>query len=464
MTDRFKNYATDVRELVLDFEEMLRSGSRHYFDVDQMETIIDFYLETSDIEGVDRSVDYAEVLFPDSNEIRLRRAHQLCAHERYDECYDILRRLERLEPDNTDVLYALGTLYSVREQHRKAIQYYQMASADGYALYTVYGNIGDEYVRMDRCREAISYYKKALEDNPSDERSIYNLAGCYEQEMMDAQCVSYFNAFVERHPYSKFGWHVLGTAYQNQELYEKAIESFDYALTIDNTLYDCYLDKADCYRALGDYGAATATLREAPPHVDDKSGVNHQIATLFMEQRNFVTAAIYLREALKDDPSMGDLWTALAICYSEMGEFEPAESTIQHALDINSNEPAYLVEAARIYARFGHSDEAEQMFEQAVRLVDDNDDYWTDYADFLMNMKRYDDAIDVLNRGLKNAAEPFYFNERLAVCYFMTGQRNYLFNAIRSCMSESKELTLGILDACPAMHDDIDVMNLLSSN
>ena len=122
-TDRFKNYEEDVKQLVLDFESMDKRGNSRFYDVDQIETIIDFYLDTADSEMLEKSVRYGERLFPASNEIRLRRAHLLCFKERYNEALGILKQLLRIEPDDTDVLYALGVVYSALEQPRKAIQY-----------------------------------------------------------------------------------------------------------------------------------------------------------------------------------------------------------------------------------------------------------------------------------------------------------------------------------------------------
>ena len=177
-TDRFKNYQEDVKQLVLNFEAMQRRGDSRYFDVDQLETIIDFYLETSDEDMLEKSVRYGEKLFPTSNEIRLRRVHLLCFKEKFREAYNLLKQLEKVEPDDTDVLYALGVVYSALEQPRKAIQYYHKAAADGYELGTIYSNIADEYVKMDQREEARNYYRKALKIKPEDERSLYELANC----------------------------------------------------------------------------------------------------------------------------------------------------------------------------------------------------------------------------------------------------------------------------------------------
>lgn len=74
--DRFSNFDSDVRTLVLAFEEQNVQGAR-FFDVDELAIVADYYLEVNDVEGLAAAVAYGERLFPTSNEIKLRRAHLL---------------------------------------------------------------------------------------------------------------------------------------------------------------------------------------------------------------------------------------------------------------------------------------------------------------------------------------------------------------------------------------------------
>ena len=84
--DRFKGYDPDVRQLVLRFEQQ-RDGHNVFFDVDQLEIIIDYYLEVYDIEGLQSAVQYAESLFPLSDSIRMRRANLYSVQGRYKEAF-----------------------------------------------------------------------------------------------------------------------------------------------------------------------------------------------------------------------------------------------------------------------------------------------------------------------------------------------------------------------------------------
>ena len=79
--DRFKNFGSDVRDLVLSFEQ--QPQSRPFFDVEQLEIIADYYLEVADVEGLESAVRYGEQLFPSNSEILLRRAHLLSVTGEY---------------------------------------------------------------------------------------------------------------------------------------------------------------------------------------------------------------------------------------------------------------------------------------------------------------------------------------------------------------------------------------------
>lgn len=443
--DRFKGYDDEVRQLVTRFEEGQQQDSHPYFDPDEMELIIDFYLDAldnttrrntlpADTRRLERAVAYAERLFPSASGIRLRKAHLYSIQGRYDHAMRILQELERLEPDNTDVQYALGTVYSALDQPRKAIQYYMQAARDGYQLGIIYGNMGDEYYRMGRLEDALRYYKKAVARNAEEERSLHNLEATYDELNMNGEAIDFFQHFVRQNPYSRVGWFCLGRSFmgyadrhENDNLsYRKAIEAFRYTLTIDSRYFDAYVLIAECQQATHDSMAAVATLRESLDCADDTANVLFSIATIYMSQANFQTASIYLKQATERDPYFSEAWLKLAECYDHMG----------------------------------YSGDAEALYQRSLGMNEENDEFWLLYADFLIKNERHEEAIELLQRGIVNADYPHAFNLRLACCYFRTGQRNMLFNTLIDCVQNGDSME-EVLDYCPEMCDDAEVMNIL---
>lgn len=462
--DRFKNYEEDVKQLVLDFERMQRNGERRYFDLDEMEIIIDFYLDNYDGEMIEKSVLHGEYLFPASYEIKLRRAHLLCFKERFNEAHTLLKQIERVQPDDTDVLYAMGVVLSALDQPRKAIQYYTKAAADGYELGIIYGNIADEYVKMNRLSEARNYYRKALRLKPEDEHSLYELANCYENDGLIDKLVDYYQHFVEEHPYSKVGWFCLAEGYASNMLYEKAIDAYQYAIAIDADFYYAYNQMSWCHQALGDYKAAVDDLHDAVEHTEDKALVYYRIGDIFRFQGNSATAISYFRKATKEDPFYADAWHAMSTCYTMTMDFGEAVDCARKAISIEPESPIYLTTLALIYADNRDFDNADHYFQSAIPHYTDFEQGWIAYADYHIMRGNYDEAIDGLNKGVTNSEMAMEFYKRLALCYYMTGRRNMLFNAVRACIYDNPEGDKELLNYVPELETDLEVMNIIHSN
>lgn len=462
--DRFKNYEEKVKKLVLDFESMQKQGGSRFYDVDQMETIIDFYLDNADGDMLEKSVRYGERLFPTSNEMRLRRAHLLFFKEKYNEAYNLLKQLESIQPDDTDILYAIGVAHSALNQPRKAIQYYHKAAADGYELGTIYGNIADEYVKMEQRPEARNYYRKALRLNPDDEHSLYELANCYEDDGLIDKWINYYQRFVEEHPYSKVGWFCLGEAYTDAQLYEKAIDAYQYAIAIDADFYFAYTQMATCHQALGDYNSAVAALHDACDHTEDKALVLFRIGELFRQQNNLATAIIYFKKATNEDPYYGEAWHLMSTCYAMSQSYGSAIDAAERALKTDPESPVYLTTLALIYADSGDFDNADRLFDSAIPFYNDFEQGWLAYADYQIMLQDYDEAISALNKGLPDCEMVQEFNKRLAFCYYITGRRNMLFNAVRACIYDNPNGAKELLDYIPDLKQDIEVMNIILSH
>ena len=108
-------------------------------DVDELTVVADYYLEVRDVEGLEAAVSKGERIYPHNGDIRLRRAQLLGIKGAYGQALRILKQLEQEEPDNTDVFYSLGTLYSLTDNPQASIYYYLKAAADGYELGMIYG-------------------------------------------------------------------------------------------------------------------------------------------------------------------------------------------------------------------------------------------------------------------------------------------------------------------------------------
>ncbi len=461
--DRFKEYDNDVKQLVLNFEDAQRRGLHPYFDMAEMEIIIDFYLESADGDMLEKSVVYGEQLFPQANAMRLRRAHLLCTKECYSDAYAILCDLERMEPDNTDVLYALGAVCSALELPRKAIRYYQLASVDQYELDTIYCNISDEYFKLHQYKESRMYARKALKVNIECQRALYSLSEGFFHDGADDEAEHFFTHFVREHPYSQVAWYCLAMVYMDVSLFEKAIDALEYAIAIDQRYIRAYEQLSECYLQLNEIGKAAATLNEATAFADDKASLFSHIGDIYREHNNLNAAVAYYRKAVAEDMRYDEAWIKMALCYVGLDARGDAIEAVKKALHLNSNSPQILSHAAVVYALCADDTAAEELFQATSEAFPDFDLNWTLYADFLIERSRIEEALDVVSKGLGECADPLDLHIRQAYCFFVMGRRNLLFDAVRACLYDSHHGAKHLLDFCPGMGEDLDVMNVIDS-
>ncbi len=466
--ERFKNYDNEVRELVLAFENMRNMDMQRFFDVDQLEIIIDYYLEQMDVELLQYAVSYAEDLFPSNFEIRLRRAHMLCVQNDFKQALSLLNQLQEIDPDNTDVAYAMATVFSALDQPQRAIQCYLRAATDKFELGMIYGNIADEYVNLNDDAQAVHYYIKSLTENPNDERSVENLFFSFNamliKELNADHVIDFYIQFVKDHPYSLKGWFFLGSSYELLGLWEKAVDAFEFVIAIDSKYVDAYLQMSNCYMNMGNVDKAVAIIQEAI----EKNGKNEMLcihlASVYLESNNPYTAISYIKKAIDISPRNVLSWIILAESYDQLGDYSSAVFAIEQAQSIDPSTVAIASSAPEIYLHYGDGEKAETMYLESIKASSLKMGPILNYVDFLIERQRYDDAIEYLVLTLLNTDTPLPYNLKLAKCYFDTGRRNMLFNILRACKSDPGFSVDELFDMSPAMKDDLEIVEILSSD
>lgn len=425
--DRFKNYEPDLRDLVLAFEKQQDSYSR-FFDVDQIEIIADYYLESCDVEGLKAVVEYGEQLYPDNSAIRLRRTHLLSIQGDYTQALKLLKDLESCEPENTDVCYALANIYSMTDHSQEAVEYYLKAAADGYELDMIYGNIADEYYKLGMTADAVRYYRLSISVNPDEERSLYNLAYIWEEQGRAEKAVDFFNKHILDHPYSKGAWYALGCTYTWLSLYEKGADAFEYAVAIDKNHFNAYLGLSNCYRYMGDIPRAVGVLHDSLQCASDRPFVFHSMGRLYMEAGNPHAASAYFHDALKEDPSYAPAWNDLGRCCE------------------------YL----------GCDDEAAGYYRRAVILQPDVDEHWLCLTDLYIRLDRFSEAAALLESARAEVSDQFAFDSRLIYCYYKLGRRNRLFSLLNQNAVRYASFYRTLFALYPELSSDMEIVNQIN--
>lgn len=439
------DFDDEERQLVLDFENTVLRGGQQFFDVDEMEVIMDYYLEVNDLEPLQRAVEYAEQLYPRSTSVRLRRAHLLIAREQYEPALKIIRQLRREAPDDTDVAYSLGVAYGAIGEHEKAIELFHEAAADGWMLGRIYANIAEEYYHLQDFDEAIRYYKLALDTDSYDDSTLYNYVDTAIQSGAVEDAIEYFKSFVGEHPYSAEGWHCLGTVYREQGLYELATDAYEYAIAIDKGQLQFYIDLSFAQEMSGQASEAVSTLLRARDISGERNLIYRFVANIYVRIGNNDMAMIYLRKALEENPDDPITLASLAIVLSD--DRSAAQPLLRKALRLAPDNIDVLDAAADFYDRVGNFEMANDYFERVVSNDNCNEYMCQRYVAFLYRHKVYDILVQFAEESLDiYPADPFY-STYLAACYYYTDRFNRCSRMLPNCNPQL------LCEICPEVVD-----------
>lgn len=441
--DRLNDFDEEERQLVIDFENTVLQGGSQFFDVDELEVIIDYYFEANEVDSLRQAVEYAEQLYPNSSSIRLRRGHLLIAERRFEEARIIIEKLRAEEPDNTDVAYSLGVVYGSLGESEKAIELFMEAANDGWMPGRVYANIAEEYYNLRDYDEAIRYYHLALDTDSYDNATFYNYLDTCLATGHAGDAVEYLTSFVGEHPYSCVAWHCLGTAYREMGLLEKAVDAYEYALAIDKSYVYVYGDLSAAYGAMGDLGNAVTSLRRSLDYVAKRSAVFCSIAYLYAQVENYEATETYLRKAIEEDPSDGEPLAALALALAKRGDIASAKPMVRKALRFSSNDPEVLCLAGLVYELAENYEQASDYFERMLEEEGCNESQCLRYAQYLFRIKDYDQLIDFLQESLEIYPHHPYYSSLMAAAAFYSNRYN---RASRALPDADREL---LAELCP---------------
>lgn len=431
--DRFDDFDDEVRELVLNFEKTVLKGESQFFDIDELEMIMDYYITVNDQKPLERAVQYAEQLYPNSSEVLRYRAQMMIIHGQYKQALKQLGKLREAEPDDVDLAYVMGTAYSAMGDHEKAIECYKEATSDDWMLDRVYASIGEEYYKLRKFDMAAEYYKQAVELNPQEDVTIYNYYdSCYEAGKVE-EAVDYLKDFVKKEPYSYEGWYSLGCAYRDMSLYEQAVDAFEFAIAINKSFFDSYLSLSLVQDLMGRSTDAVTTLLRSLDCADDRAMVYRCVGSIYDREGNSETALAYFKKALEENPSDAETYAALAECTLHNGEAAAAVSLVNKALDLDEmaprpdmpqGNPAVFFAAGIIYDAIGEYLKASDYFDQMFTTDLYNESQCQTYVRFLFKHKNYDILIQFSEESLEVYPHSPFYSSYLAAAYFYTNRYN----------------------------------------
>jgi tetratricopeptide (TPR) repeat protein len=252
-----------ISDLIRKFEEMVKSGEQSFFDLDELEIVIEHYMEIRESRKANTALAYASKLYPNHLNLKLRHAQILANTGQPVKSVPILRDLLAIEPHNEEVHLTLGSVYSHMTEHRLAIKHYHQALlfADMETRRDIRIDIALEFENLGAWNDAIRNLKEAIVEDPLNETAVYELAFCFERTGQFKHAADFYEQYLDDQPYSFAAWYSLGNAFQQCGLHAKAIDAYDFAIAIEDAFGPAYHQKAEALVSMERYADALTTYK-----------------------------------------------------------------------------------------------------------------------------------------------------------------------------------------------------------
>ncbi len=311
MTEDFEQWEDqEIRELIRRFEGMLGYQDHYFFDSEEYEDIIDFYLERDNQRKAGDAIDLALKQYPMHIGFLIRKAQWMDMSGKIDEALKIIEGAEELDHSNLDVLLTKATYLSRLRQPEKSIEYFKAALLQAENPDEIYTQIAFEYENMGNYHKALENLKNSLQINPSSDSALYELSFCFEVTHQLDKGIRYYEQFLDTNPYSKTAWFCLGVLCNTNGQFEKAIEAYDFVLAIDESFSSAYFNKANSFANLGLYGKAIECYRETLQYEDPEAMTYFYIGECYEELDDYAAAAEQYLEAIGIEETFSDAYMA----------------------------------------------------------------------------------------------------------------------------------------------------------
>ena len=426
--DDFDEEVNNLNELIDTYNKQLESGEYAFYDLDDLELIIDHFIMSDELDKAEFAIQNADIIYPNNPAVLLKKAFYASYTEKYEDAKKWIDKassyLKISGYDESIFLQKRAELYVELEEYFQAImdleESLQMKNEDPNFIKD---QLEDLYM--------ILFNFHLTEEHQSPFPMLHNLEKLLDEnhylfliKHYSKESVKIFEHLIEAFPLHHQLWYFLGIAQKENQSYDEAIESFEYALAIDPDSPTAKFHQSLCFKETGLYEKAIHVLIDIEFAHEDSGLIYFELGENLKELELYEEASKYYKLAIEKEHKIGMAYFALAkIIIKYYQDYPIALQYIDQALETDSSDSLYQFLKADILVLLGNYEEAEQYYLQSLKSNSDNALVWLNYSELFASQNQYDKAVEILDQKLdKN-----FFDTLL-----LTRRFNYLWKSGRN--------------------------------
>lgn len=389
----------EILETVKRFNQMVKDNDVFYFDVFELEAVIDHFMDEGRLSMAEKAIETGLQLHPSALNILLKKAQLLAYQGKPEECLQLIRFIEKVESSNHDVFLIKGSAYCLLGNFEKAIIAYEHAihlnvdEKDDFIY-----NIGMTLGQTGEIKLAIQYLMRAHQINPRNELVLYELAYYFERDLQPDKSAVYYNKYLDIDPFNSSVWYNLGITYNHLDKPKKAIEAYDFALALNENLVQAYFNKANTYSNNEQFSEAAKAYEEYIIHEDENDEAFSYLAECYYNLNQLNAALVNYQKATQLNDQNSGAWFGAALVVWQEEKYEKCRLYLKKALVLEHNNDEYWMMYANVCKQLNRYNDAISAYQKATTFNPEKPEYWIAYSELLYETGDSTQAIELLKR------------------------------------------------------------------
>lgn len=265
--------------------------------------------------------------------------------------------------------------------------------------------------------------KGALEANPENASALERISLCMAVCRKYDEGIALYKWLLDQNPYDALVWYFLAHAYVYLGQNAAAIEAYEYAFLAAPDFEEAHHEFVGLCIEEKCFSEALKVLQEISEKFDVDGDVLTQIGTCYNGLDKYETARKYLKKASHVDVHNEEIYFQLGKSYAGEQNWSQAYAYLRKAIRLSPDCESYQRDFALVAFHLKKYTEAENSYQKALALDQDDQQNWLNLAWFLMEMNRSEEALELLNEAKLSGVEANELNYSYCACLFANGKR-----------------------------------------
>lgn len=456
----------EVDALISRYENMLLDNKSAYFDIDEFETIIDHYILINNTDDAITATNIANSIYPHSTSLKIRSAEIMIWKNEPLKAVKLLDQLEKIEPENVQINFTKALAYIEIENTKDADVQFDLAlsKVDDDDLVDLYLKITDCLIDINKFEWALKYLEQAEKKFPSDCDILYQTAYCFDHLNDAPNSIKYYQKYLDEEPFDANVWHNLGAIYSRHNQHQKAIQAFDFALTVNDEFEISLYSKANTLANIEHYPEAIQIFYDYIKLVPDNYYAHCTIGECYEKMGQYEDAINIYNQVITLDESFADAYYGLSSVMFKQNFYAEGVFYIAKALKFDPENCDYQFIYAELLYMSGKKQDALTVFKNLVEDNPHNIKGWEYVANIELELIGIQQALLTLKKACTHNYDAPQLLFHLAALYFISHDSENGLLFFEKGLNSNSKFVDSFFALYPDAKNNTTIMNLYNQN